>query len=113
MKKTVTVEKSFCDVCGKVASGYQSCMSCGKEFCYKCEETEAVKYSHAINLSGSNDGFYCKDCDIKLINSKDELHSAYREIKRLKEEQTSWYNDFKCRSGFAELKVKQIREAIK
>ena len=37
MKKEVTQNKWFCDVCGRDASFQGTCELCEKEFCYICE----------------------------------------------------------------------------
>lgn len=110
MKKEVTVEKAFCDVCGKEASGYQKCIVCGKEFCYDCHKTAAIEYTAGVNFSGSGDGLYCLDCDEKALKSGDKLHAAYRTIKALKNEASGFYADFKRRREEAEEEVKKLQQ---
>lgn len=102
MKKQVTIEKAFCDVCDKEASGYQKCMICGKEFCYDCKELAAVEYKHGVHFSGSGDGLYCLDCDLKALRSGDKLHAAYRKIMALRNEAAGYYVDFEKRTKKAE-----------
>jgi hypothetical protein len=80
MKKKITIEQTFCDECGKSECFY-SCLKCGKDFCYKCVETLAKKYSHAVYFTGSGDGVYCLKCDEILRNKGDKLHTIYRKIE--------------------------------
>ena len=87
MKKKVTIEKDFCDVCGKEASGYTKCDSCGKELCYECGETELKEYNHAVHFQGSSNGKYCHECDAKLLANGDKKHAAYRKIAALRNEE--------------------------
>lgn len=109
MKKQVIVEQSFCDLCGKEASGYTCCLCCGKELCYDCRETAAKEYKHAVHLSGSGDSLYCLECDRKLRENGDKLHAAYRKIEALRHEEKGWYEDFRKRSDDAESKLKALQ----
>ncbi len=102
MKKQVTVEKSFCDVCGKEASGYTNCDCCGKELCYECGNTELKEYKHAVHFSGSGDGSYCHECDAQLRGNGDKKHAAYRKIEALRNEESGWHEDSKKRMTAAE-----------
>lgn len=108
MKKTITVEQSFCDVCGQESSGYTTCDSCGKDFCYECKKTEAIEYAHAVFFSGSGDGLYCIDCDAKLRQNGDKKHAAYRAIQSLRHENKAWSEDFKKRAENAMDRLKAL-----
>ena len=107
MKKQVTVEQSFCDVCGKEASGYKKCDCCGKEFCHDCRKVEAKEYAHSVHCSGSG-GLYCLECDNKLRGGDDKLHTAYRKIEALRNEAKGWSDDFRKRCDRAESEVKEL-----
>lgn len=112
MKKLVTIEKTFCDVCGKEASGYCNCDCCKKELCRECSETELREYKHGVYCSGSDDGSYCNDCDAKLRANSDKKHAAYRKIEALRNEARGWSEDFKKRADAAEselLRCKQVK----
>ena len=93
MKKKVLKLISFCDICGKESSGYQTCRECGKDFCYDCMNTDAISYQHGVSFSGSGDGLYCLDCDAKLRQSGDKLHAAYRKIQVLRNEANGYWQD--------------------
>jgi hypothetical protein len=108
LKKQVTIEKEFCDICGKEASGYTNCDNCGKELCYECGKTELKEYNHAVHFQGSGDGKYCHDCDAKLLANGDKKHAAYRKIAALRNEESGWYEDFKKRSAAAETELSDL-----
>jgi len=109
MKRQVMVEKAFCDVCGKEASGYQECIVCGKEFCYDCREIAAIKYNHGVCFSGSGDALYCHECDKKALENGDKLHSAYRRIAALWNESAGYWADFEKRTKKAEEELKKLQ----
>lgn len=113
MKKIVEREITVCDCCGEEApfAAYH-CGSCGTEHCYKCADREGVRYPHAVHVSGSGDGYYCRDCDKKLLG-KDELHNAYRAIKALRDESEGYWSEFKKRQAKAEKAVEDAAEARK
>jgi len=113
MKKKVMIEQTFCDVCGKETSGYNSCISCGKEFCYDCMKTHAVEYSHGVYISGSGDGLYCFECDNMLRRSTDPLHRAYRKIETLRYELVSFSEAFEARKTTAEKELAYLIERNK
>lgn len=110
MKKMVMMEVHECESCHKIDSYASSvCLDCGKEFCWECSEKNGTKYRYGIWGSGSGDGYYCKDCDIKLIESgEDKKHNAYRLIQRLQLETIAWNKDFKIRADAAEKALKEI-----
>ena len=108
MKKQVMVEKAFCDVCGKEASGYSNCIICGKEFCYECGDKESIEYRHSTCCSGSGDGRYCLECDKNAMKSGDKLHAAYRQILSLRNEASGFYSDYNERSKKAEETLKAL-----
>lgn len=108
MKKQVTVDQCFCDFCGKEASGYSKCLSCGKDVCYDCQKTKVKEYRHAINVMGSGDGLYCLECNDKLLGNGDKLHSAYCKIESLRNEAKAWSEDFRKRSSDAENALKAL-----
>lgn len=109
MKKLVTIEASFCDVCGKESSGYTNCDYCGKELCYECGKTELKEYKHAVHFAGSGDGRYCHECDDKLLANGDKKHAAYRKIAALRNEEAGWYADFKKRASAAEAELSSLQ----
>jgi len=106
----ITIERSFCDVCGKEVSGYSNCDHCGKEYCYECSKTELKEYKHSVYCSGSGDGNYCHKCDAELIASGDKKHIAYRNIANLRNENRGWNEDFKRRSDAAESELSKLQE---
>ena len=108
MKKKVTVEQTFCDVCGKEAS-YSKCMGCGKDLCYECRKVEAVEYKHGVHFSGSGDGLYCLKCDKEKREGGDKLHLAYRKIEMLRNEATGFWTEFEKRTKEAENELKRLQ----
>jgi len=108
MKKTVQIEADCCDSCDE--QGYVTkCLSCGTEHCYECRKTEGKEYKHAINFSGSGDGYYCNKCDAELTKNKtDKRHTAYRHIESLRNEAKAWSDDFTKRSDEAEATLKRL-----
>jgi len=104
MKKNVMIEQTFCDVCGAEA-GMNTCLKCGKEFCYKCKKTHAMEYGHSVNFTGSGDGLYCNECDEKCRLEGDRVHSAYMLIKALRNESIGWHSDFQKRADAAEAQL--------
>jgi len=111
MKKQVTVEKSFCDMCEKEASGYSRCDCCGLDFCYECGKTELKEYKCAVHFSGSGDVSYCHACDSRLLHNGDKRHAAYRKIASLRNEESGWYKNFEARVKQAEAELKKYFEA--
>ena len=111
MKKEIKIERIFCDVCEKDA-GYNTCLGCGKEFCYDCKKTDAIEYKHSVFFQGSGDGLYCPKCDKKMRENGDKLHAAYRQIKKLKNEYIGFYDDFNKRNEKAEAELKKLQEAV-
>lgn len=110
MKKTVTKEVTCCDCCEK-EEYLTTCMNCGIEHCYDCEKTEGKKYVHAVNFSGSGDGYYCKKCDTDLISNRiSPRHIAYRKIESLRNESKAWNENFRLRANEAEQEVAALRE---
>lgn len=110
MKNTIIKEVHLCDKCFQEADYPRACMECGVEMCLKCWEGLGVDYSHAVFYGGSGDGYYCKSCDQKLIDSAtNEKHTAYRLIKDLKLEANEWNDEFKRRSKAAEENLKRLK----
>ena len=110
MKKKINIEQAFCDVCGKEASGFNCCDICGKDFCYDCRDKYSIQYKHAVNFSGSGDGFYCLECDKKALESGDKKHSLYRAIKALRNEEAGWYEDFRKRQKKVEEELERMNK---
>ncbi len=109
MKKTIKKEVRFCDKCGKEDSYPTACLACGTEMCYDCQTKHGVSYSHAVHFQGSGDGFYCKPCDAKLTaRGSDKQHNAYLAIKALRDEEDTYWANFKKRAEAAEAKVKSF-----
>ena len=109
MKREVTIEQHFCDVCDKETSSHNACDHCGKDFCYDCGSAELIEYKHAVHFSGSGDGHYCRACDVELTKSRNLKHAAYRKIAALRNEQAGWYEDFKARAVKAEEELKKFQ----
>jgi hypothetical protein len=109
MKKAMEKEVSFCDKCGKEDEYLTKCLSCGEEYCYECRTKHLKEYAHGIHVAGSGDGYYCKKCDKKLAESKEEpLHNAYVTIQDLKKEEEQWYANFRKRCTIAENNVQKL-----
>jgi len=109
MKKTIQKQVDCCDACAKEDTYVYACKNCGTEHCYDCRETEGKEYSHAINFSGSGDGYYCNKCDTELTRTKaDKSHAAYRRIEALRNEAKAWGDDFRKRSDQAEAALKAL-----
>lgn len=109
MKRVEQVETEYCDICESGTAGYLHCMGCGKAICFECRQTRAKEYPHAVFFSGSCDGLYCMECDARLAKNGDQLHAAYRQIERLRDENRGWAEDFKKRSDTAEERVKALQ----
>lgn len=110
MKKTINKEVILCDSCDKEAY-VDTCLRCGAQHCYDCRKIKGVRYIHSVYFSGSNDGYYCNECDSILYSIGDnKLHSAYVKIKNLRKESELFYDDFKKRTDEAEITLKQIGE---
>lgn len=105
-QKTITV--TVCDGCGKDCDYATKCLGCGKAFCYECRKIAGVEYTHAVYFSGSGDGFYCNPCDARLSTNGNALHSAYRAIKRLRDEAKAWGADFDGRIKESEDRLKRL-----
>lgn len=113
MKETRTVEVSLCDVC-KSDDGYlRSCDKCGRDFCFDCESQWMRKYSHSVHFGGSDDGYYCQDCDAESRASGDLIHAAYRRIENLRHEEKAWYDNFKERVDVAEKELLALKNEKK
>lgn len=108
MKTTKTIEVECCDIC-KSESLTAVCDSCGKVLCWDHRDTHGVEYPHAVNFSGSGDGFYCKECDAKLLKSgKDKKYNAYRAITALRDEYNAWRIAFNERKDAAEAYLRSL-----
>lgn len=108
MKTTIQKEVDICDRCKK--EGYvNSCDSCGTDLCWDCQKTEAVKYEHAIYVSGSGDALYCKACDTTLAAKGDKRLMAYRRIKELRAEMNAFGEAFRLKQDEAERAVQKLK----
>lgn len=110
MKRKVWVEVSFCDICGREASGHYTCGNCGKEYCYACGKTELKEYRHVAHGQGTGDICYCHECDAKLLVNGSKEHAAYRKIESLRNEEKGWYEDFAKRYKEAELVLRLLQQ---
>lgn len=108
MKKQVTIESSFCDLCGKENFVYE-CRGCNKEVCSDCKRNgQAVEYPKSVWFDGSG-GTYCHTCDLVLTKGgTNKLHQAYQAVARLREEAKAWRVDFETRANAAEATVKAL-----
>ena len=115
MKKEVTKIVHCCDACGAAQDyGIDLCLGCGAEHCSACKKTHGVEYKHGVNFSGSDDGYYCHQCDARLTKSgEDKLHCAYRQIARLRVEGEAFSADFRKRVQTAEADVQECRVGAK
>ena len=109
MKKTEQIEIGYCDFCGE-GNCYYTCDVCGKDICYDCRKIHAIEYYHSIYTSGSGDGLYCAECDVK---TNDDLIQKYRQIKSLRHELDGWNARFDIKRKAAELELKQLIERNK
>ncbi len=80
------VKVNICDVCGNETFG-DKCIRCEIDHCYDCAKKLGVNYHGGVFSYGSNDGYYCLNCD-KILTQKgsNKLHSAYKTIKNLSDE---------------------------
>jgi hypothetical protein len=116
MKKQVTVEKTYCDLCGSEDS-WSHCLGCGKDACYHCysetlpaTERKAVRYSSGVYTGGSDDAVYCTPCDIRLSETKSSpLHRAFTAVRDLRDEARAWNVAFDKRRRDAEARVRELR----
>ena len=109
MRKQLLKTVRICNKCGSDEHVYERCLECGLDHCYECKKQHGIEYNHAVNFGGSDDGYYCKECNEKLLSSRDnELHLAYLKIKKLRAEEQSWYAKFKSRKEKAETRVKTL-----
>ncbi len=101
-KKTITIKR--CDICKDEA--FDTCLCCGKDFCIKHAKTMGIEYNHSVNFGSSDDGFFCKKCDIELTNDATHplyrLHEAYKEIAHLRNEAKEYYKKLEQRGQEAE-----------
>ena len=115
MRKKKAVIIKCCDVCEKEA--FDTCLSCGKDFCISHAKTMGIEYHHSLNFSGSDDGFFCKECDIELSNDNSHplyrLHEAYKDIAHLRNEGKAWYKTFEKRGQEAEECLRYWRKETK
>ena len=106
MKKTLPVELNYCDYCVAQHDYLTACMSCGIEHCYECRKKAGKEYKHSVCCSGSNDGYYCMQCDRKLsLAATDKRFLAYREIESLCAEAAEWGAAFERKRKAAEAAV--------
>ncbi len=106
-KKKIIMEK-FCDTCGKEA--FDTCLCCGKDFCISHAKMLGIEYNHSVNFGGSDDGFFCKECDVELTNNSVHplyrLHEAYKEISHLRNEGKEYCDKLEQRGDDAEKQLK-------
>jgi hypothetical protein len=103
MKKKITIDATYCDACG-LRDYVDPCLGgCGVEHCWRCQETQGVKYNHGVYFSGGGDGYYCRPCDMALSeNGTNPLHQAYQAIRALRDESAKFYADHEARTKVAE-----------
>ena len=102
MKKIIEKEVTICDCCKK-ENYLDKCLNCGVEHCHNCQKTQGVIFNHAVNFSGSDDGYYCNQCNGELSRSKqDPLYNAYNKIKMLRDEAKKFYSIFDKKRKIAE-----------
>lgn len=112
MKKNIEKLTTVCDICESDDCVFHHCVGCGKDFCYKCQETKPVgqKFSHSVYCSGSYDCFLCVACIADPTPKVQSILAVYLKIQQLRNETKSFYEDFEKRSKVAEVKVKEIVE---
>jgi hypothetical protein len=109
MKKQVTVEQNFCDVCGAPTNGYNNCIACGRNYCFDCATKYLILYQHGVHFGGSGDSNYCRDCDSKLSSTgTNALWLAYKTIQNLRLEEKSIYDNFETRANKAEAWLQEL-----
>ena len=109
MKKIIQKEVSYCDSCGKEDIYVRACENCGIEHCYECRKLYGKEYDHAVTVSGSVNGYYCKKCDAELTKTNEnELHNAYCHIQSLSDEAVGWGVNFRRRSKEAEAHLEAL-----
>ena len=116
MKIEKTVKVTKCDLCGNVEeknwgeflwTEYQ-CLGCGKDICTDCIDGErAIKYNHAVHLTGSEDGVYCRKCNSSCAHT--DLHKTYHAIAKLRQAEKEFCEDFRKRCDAVEEKLKKLR----
>ena len=108
MRKKQTVINKYCDICDKEA--FNTCICCGKDFCITHAKNNGIDYRHSVNFGGSDDGFFCKVCDIELTNDNNHplyrLHEAYKEIAHLRNEAKGFYDKLDKRGNDAEQQLR-------
>jgi hypothetical protein len=113
--KTITVEQRYCDFCDKEAYPWTVCLGCGKDLCPPIGQqsnSHSIKYPHGVNVSGSDDGYYCLLCDVRLSETKDDpLHQAYAAVRALRDESTQAYEALQQREKSAEAEIRRARAA--
>ena len=105
MKKAVR----FCDECGKEES-LQICLGCGVEHCFECRRKMGVEYAHAVHCSGSEDGYFCHNCNNAPPEEVKELHYAYQKIEALRDIEKNWHKNFDARIKVAEEALQALLE---
>lgn len=116
VNKEVTKIQQFCDTCEQDTWGGYDCLGgCGKTGCYDCckDQREWKLYKHGVHFSGSGDGVYCTQCINRLLEKRDPLLIAYKDIERLRNEGEVFYNDWNLRCKVAEKQAERLYEDAK
>ena len=101
-KKTKTVEYDDCDFCDSDEDCYTKCLGCGRDVCYECKKNKGTEYQYALHVSGSNNGYYCAECDKE---PRDSLHRAYRDMLALIEESVVFSSGLRSRGDVIEKRI--------
>ncbi len=108
MKKVVSKEMNFCDVCTGESNQWDVCQSCGKNICHKCKPANAKEYGHSVYCSVSGAGLYCLECDQRLTKAGNKKHRAYKLIESLRNENRGFNEEFQKRATEAESELKSF-----
>ena len=101
-KKTKTVEYDDCDFCDSDDCCCTKCLGCDRDVCYECKKNKGTEYQYALQVSGSNNGYYCAECDKE---PGDSLHRAYRDMLALIEESEAFSSGLRSRGSVIERRI--------
>ena len=84
--------------CSRVSQG---CVNCYAErLAGRFGQVRGGAFSATFS-SSTDDGKYCWECNLKLINNPDALFTAYRKVHELRIEQEAFQEDFRERAAEA------------
>lgn len=110
MKATKTVQYNKCDFCNDNNECWNRCLKCGKDVCYDCEQTAGVTYRHAEHVGGSDDGWYCHECDAQ---PPDDLLEVYQSLAQLIAKREAYHQATKPTLDLLTSKIRAKRENMR